>query len=141
MGTRIHANRKKGKKHCWYVIAGALLFAAVIAATIFSAVEILQIRQLGATTEGRVIHNTIHGFTVIYEIDGRRFTQGLGRFEHTFGLRGYITLYYDPANPDRVTTGRLPILWMALSCFILLAPLAVYFAARARRRRLIKGKQ
>ena len=135
MKSRMRANNKKGKTFCWYTIGGALLFIAVIAATIFSTFEILQIRQQGLTTTGRVTHNTIHSFTVIYEIDGRRFTQGLGRFEHTFGLRGYITLYYDPANPNRVTTGRLPVLWMALSCFILLAPLAVYIAARSRRRK------
>jgi len=135
MKRRMHANNTKGKKYCWYTIGGALLFIAVIAATIFSTFEILQIRQLGATTTGRVISNTIHSFTVIYEIDGRRFTQGLGRFEHTFGLRGYITLYYDPANPNRVTTGRLPVFWMVLSCFTVLAPLVVYLVARRRRRK------
>ena len=136
MKTRVYANNKNRKKYCWYTIGGALLFIAVIAATIFSTIEILQIRQLGVTTTGRVIFNTIHSFTVIYKIDGRRFTQGLGRFEHTFGLRGYITLYYDPANPNRVTTGRLPVFWMVLSCFILLVPLAVYIAARSRRRKV-----
>jgi len=126
----------RNKKYDWCMIGGAILMAAYVIWNLFSAWEIMQIRQLRATTEGRVIYNRFDSaLRVAYKIDGQQFTQSIFRFERSTGMRRYITLYYDPANPYRVTSGRIAVGHMAISCFIVIALIAVFIVAKSRKRK------
>jgi len=119
------------------IYSGELFFLAIALFIFFDAYQIVQIRQFGATTEA-----WISGGLVVYEVDGQRFMHNIVRFEGRISTTvGNVTVYYDPNNPSRVTTGRLPIGWMTLAGLMVLAIIGGNSVSIYKNRQLKKKKE
>ena len=120
------------------IYSGEFFFLAIALVIFFDAYQIVQIRQFGATTEA-----WISGGLVVYEVDGQRFMHNIARFEGRIETRvgNNVTVYYDPNNPRRVTTGRLPIGWMILSGLMVLAVIGGNSVVIYKNRQLKKKKE
>ena len=130
------------------------LLAALLIGGVFLLVSdvapILRIRATGQAVEGTVMNLRQGGpaarrrpyvMTVLYEAEGQRKLQTLSHREQWRGIEtgDTITLFYDPTDPSRVTTGALSAetrsTIMVLGVFAVLATPALLWVNIGKRAR------
>jgi len=131
-----------------------LAFAALFIWMSAGATQILHLGQTGNTTQGTVLDRDawtrVNGgrrveVTVTYQVGEQVFVEQLSLPENIERLRrgDYVTLFYDPENPGRVSTGELD-LWSTIfypGVLVVCTVMVIYVSRRDSKKRKTAAKR